>query len=409
MGFLLLHFKQVQAQADSIPTFSSFGIFDKVTDRFGQDLSWSDLRLDPTTSSSRFILNEGIFEIHFYPNSGFEAPSNPIHINRRAVIEELFQVANAIWSGPMSEEKIIVRFLPMPQSITYGQDYPLLASSYYIIPRFTSNISEASDCIVAQYLQSFDNPYHTLGDFNTKLQLEANEVQFSHLDFYCNLGNYDINTHLHNSTIGADQIDLYSVALRELLVGLGVNSLINQTGQSISTNLFQFSRWDTQLQYQNQSLIAFNNTQKKFLPLGLSTWLSNLPTPSGNCATLYTCSQSPFFMDATKSVAFSHCYKQGLELNYLNEVCSTDSAVLNRSWMGGTVRRKLSSTDIAVLQTLGYSFNGCFGSAANHNDFCSQVAGTGRFIRYTSPMPNQAFSGIIEANSTQKISLNVVV
>jgi hypothetical protein len=409
MSALMLNSINLIAQADSISTYSSFGIFDKVTDRFGQDLSWSDLKINPSTSSSRFILNKGVFEIHFYPGSGLELASDPTHINRRAVIDELFNVANTIWGGQMSNDKVIVRFLPMPQSIAYGQDYPLLASSYYIVPQFTANFSEASDCIIAQYIQSSENPYQTLGDFNTKLQIASNDLQFSHLDFYCNLSNYSINTNLQTATIASNQIDLYSVALRELMVGLGVNSLLNQTGQSISANAHQFSRWDTQLQFQNQPLIAFNSTQKKYLPAALNSWLSNLPSPTSNCGAFYTCAQSPYFTNSTKVLAMSHCYKQGLELNYLNDACSTDPVVLNRSWMSGTVRRKLSSTDLSVLQSLGYSLNGCFGSTANNNDFCAQVSGVGKFARFTSPSPSQIFLGIIEANSTQKISINTLV
>jgi hypothetical protein len=409
MSALMLNFNKATAQADSIPTYSSFGIFDKVTDRFGQDLSWSDLKINPSTAASRFILNEGIFELHFFPGSGFEEASNSIHINRRAVIEELFNMANSIWGAQLSNEKIVVRFLPMPQSIAFGQDYPLLASSYYIVPKFTANFSEASDCVIAQYIQSADNPYHTLGDFNTKLQIASNDLQLSHLDFYCNLNNYNVNTNLQTATIATNQIDLYSVALRELLVGLGVNSLLNQTGQSISANTHQFSRWDTQLQFQSQSLITYNSAQKKYIPSALNSWLSNLPAPTANCVSLYTCAQSPYFIDGTKSIALSHCYKQGLEFNYLNEACSTNPVVLNRSWMSGTVRRKLSSSDLSVLQSLGYSLNGCFGSTSNHNDFCAQVAGSNKFTRYTSPIPNQTFLGIIEANSTQKISINALI
>ena len=229
MSALMLNSINLLAQADSIPTYSSFGIFDKVTDRFGQDLSWSNLKINPSTSSTRFILNKGVFEIHFYPGSGLELASDPTHINRRAVIDELFNVANSIWGSQMSNDKVIVRFLPMPQSIAYGQDYPLLASSYYVVPQFTANFSEASDCIIAQYIQSSENPYQTLGDFNTKLQIDSNDLQFSHLDFYCNLSNYNVNTNLQTATIASNQIDLYSVALRELLVGFGVNSLLNQT------------------------------------------------------------------------------------------------------------------------------------------------------------------------------------
>ncbi len=409
MCALMLNSINLLAQADSIPTYSSFGIFDKVIDRFGQDLSWSDLKINPATSSSRFILNKGVFEIHFYPGSGFELANDPTHINRRAVIDELFNVANSIWGTQMSNDKVIVRFLPMPQSIAYGQDYPLLASSYYVVPQFTANFSEASDCIIAQYIQSSENPYQTLGDFNTKLQIASNNLQFSHLDFYCNLSNYNININLQTATIASNQIDLYSVALRELLVGLGVNSLLNQTGQSISANVHQFSRWDTQLQFQSQSLITYNSAQKKYIPSALNPWLSNLPAPTANCASLYTCAQSPYFIDGTKSIAVSHCYKQGLELNYLNEVCSTAPVVLNRSWMSGTVRRKLSSSDLSVLQSLGYSLNGCFGITTNHNDFCAQVSGVGKFTRFTSSSPNQTFLGIIEANSTQKISINTLV
>ncbi|MFN6378412.1 MAG: hypothetical protein ACK4WD_04005, partial [Flavobacteriales bacterium] len=409
MSALMLNSINLLAQADSIPTYSSFGIFDKVTDRFGQDLSWSDLKINPSTSSSRFILNKGVFEIHFYPGSGLELASDPTHINRRAVIDELFNVANTIWGGQMSNDKVIVRFLPMPQSIAYGQDYPLLASSYYIVPKFTANFSEASDCVIAQYIQSSENPYQTLGDFNTKLQIASNDLQFSHLDFYCNLSNYNINTNLQTATIASNQIDLYSVALRKLLVGLGVNSLLNQTGQSISANAHQFSRWDTQLQFQNQPLIAFNSTQKKYLPAALNSWLSNLPSPTSNCGAFYACAQSPYFTNSTRVLAMSHCYKQGLELNYLNDACSPDPVVLNRSWMSGTVRRKLSSTDLSVLQSLGYSLNGCFGSTANNNDFCAQVSGGSKFTRYTSTTPNQTFLGIIEANSTQKISVNALL
>ncbi|MFY7885490.1 MAG: hypothetical protein ACOVOV_11685, partial [Dolichospermum sp.] len=77
--------------------------------------------------------------------------------------------------------------------------------------------------------------------------------------------------------------------------------------------------------------------------------------------------------------------------------------------MTGTVRRKLSATDLVVLQSLGYSVNGCFGSTLNYSDFCAQVTGGSKFVRYTSPTPNQTFLGVIESHLTPKISLYSLV
>ena len=399
----------LHSQQDTISNYSSFGIFDQLSDRFGHIKSWNEVRINDDSSSTSLTSTVGMFEVHYYSGSGFENPNNTSHAERRAVVEQMLDVFNSSWNHLLSNEKIVIRFLPMDPSIAGGVAYPILGSSYYVVPKWNSNFSEVSDCLVAQYVQSSKNPYYTLGDFNTKGYLNDGALKFSHLDFYCNLDSFVLNTDLAETSIAANQIDLYSVALREFTVALGVNSLISKTGQGITSNLHQFSRWDSYLHFQNQPLISYDNSQKKYIPNSLTGWLSILGSFTNDCDSVFDCSQSPNIAASLLKVSISKCFNQGIDLNYLNQNCSLDTALLESNWMSGVVRRKLYSSDLQILEYLGYEMDGCFGEASYNSNFCAQFSGEHRFTRYASSSPDQAFQGIIEFDSSQKIAINKLI
>jgi hypothetical protein len=399
----------LDAQQDTISNYSSFGIFDQLTDRFGHIKTWNEVRINDNSSSTSLTSTVGMFEVHYYSGSGFENPNNTSHAERRDVVEQMLDVFNSSWNHLLSNEKIVIRFLPMDPSIAGGAAYPILGSSYYVVPKWNSNFSEVSDCLVAQYVQSSKNPYYTLGDFNTKGYLNDGAFKFSHLDFYCNLDSFVLNTDLAETSIAANQIDLYSVALREFTVALGVNSLLSKTGQGITSNLHQFSRWDSYLHFQNQPLISYDNSQKKYIPNSLTGWLSILGSFTNDCDSVFDCSQSPNIGSSALKVSISKCFNQGIDLNYLNQNCSLDTALLESNWMSGVVRRKLYSSDLQILEYLGYEMDGCFGEASYNSNFCAQFLGEHRFTRYASSTPDQAFQGIIEFDSSQKIAINKLI
>lgn len=412
--FLILSFTHCIAllgfsQQDSVSTYSSFGIFDQLTDRFGHTATWNDLLIEDDSASSTLTSTVGMFDLYYYDGSGLEEASNTVHIQRRAVIEEMLGVFNSSWSHLMNNEKVVIRFLPTNSSIVGGETYPILGSSYYITPKWTSNFSEASDCLVAQLIQSAQNPFYTFGDYNTKGFVDNRELKFSHMDFYCNFDNFNLNTDLSVTQIGTNQIDLYSVALREFIVALGVNSLISEAGLSSSSNTQQFTRWDSYLNYQNQPLISYSSSQKKYIPNSLTNWLANLGALSNNCDSLFTCSQSPSIGSGTLKAVVSSCFNQGFDLNYVASDCATDSSLLEFGWKNGSVRRKLYPTDFNILEFLGYEMNGCYGNTLYNSSFCAQFSGENHFAQYSSVSPNQPFEGIIEFNSNQKIAINKIV
>ena len=397
------------AQQDSISTYSSFGIFDQLTDRFGHTATWNDLLIGDDSSSSKLTSTVGMFDLYYYDGSGLEEASNTVHTQRRAVIEEMLGVFNSSWSHLINNEKVVIRFLPTNSSIVGGETYPILGSSYYITPKWTSNFSEVSDCLVAQLIQSAQNPFYTFGDYNTKGFVDSRELKFSHMDFYCNFDNFNLNTDLSVTQIGTNQIDLYSVALREFIVALGVNSLISEAGLSSSFNTHQFTRWDSYLKYQNQPLISYSSSQKKYIPNSLANWLASLGALSNNCDSLFTCSQSPSIGSGALKAVVSNCFNQGFDLNYVASDCATDSSLLEFGWKNGSVRRKLYQTDFNILEFLGYEMNGCYGNTLYNSSFCAQFSGENHFSQYSSVSPNQPFEGIIEFDSNQKIAINKIV
>lgn len=397
------------AQQDTVSNYSSFGIFDQLTDRFGHMKTWNEVRINADSSSTSFTSSVGMFEVHYYTGSGFEDPSNTSHTQRRTVIEQMLSVFNSSWNHLLSSEKIVIRFLPMDTAIAGGNAYPILGSSYYIVPKWNSNFSEVSDCLVAQYVQSATNPYYTFGDFNTKGFVNDEVFKFSHLDFYCNLENFNLNTDLAITSVASNQIDLYSVALREFTVALGVNSLISETGQGITSNVHQFSRWDSYLNFQNQPLISYDSSQKKYTQNSLTTWLSNLGVFTSECDSLFNCSESPNVGASLLKASISKCFNHGIDLNYLNQTCSLDTALLEFNWMTGVVRRKLYTSDLQILELLGYEMNGCFGESLFNSNFCAQFSGEHKFTRYSSIEPNKAFQGIVEFDSNQKVDINNLI
>jgi Secretion system C-terminal sorting domain len=364
------------------------GYFDKVMDRLGKVYNLKDLKTpakQPNLYYAKAAIARpevvGIFELYYDTGSGMENANDPKHLARRSVLRQVFQDVSSFINTPLKQagNNNKVRFwiqssVGMPTNALGG------ATSFYTMPyNVASNFGGIVDGEVYKTIQggldSFTNTGSALS--NTSGNPGASSGDYYHGMAQFNF-NFNWNTDLKR-TANANEIDLYTVALHEVVHALGFASLIGKDGNSNHGTGYQYySRYDQLLtsaaaaklispQPSNSSLYnyAFAGTTAMLNPGCKNPYATNQTV----------CNTAIQFSGASASkvpVYTPACHEGGSSLSHFEDQCiaapnqGNDTYFAMSNAVGkGVTKRFLKPQERNALQDIGYSLNTSFGNNTN--------------------------------------------
>jgi uncharacterized delta-60 repeat protein len=447
----LLVVATTHAQTDtrtSIENWSSpQGVFDKVYDGTGTNyniksiLAGKTYTVNAIPTTSVLLCTSGIFELYFEAGSGMEITTNALHNQRRAILCQAFQdmsdfintplknIGNTtkvkIWirsqvnAGLPNEEKargIAYHALPFPGSSTNVNKGGISDGEVWR----TIHAGVDSYTNVVFPVMNTENPqgiYHGYLTFN-----------FTNPSF---VWNYTYNKYNAATGFPTGNTDFYTQTIREITHMLGVASLLDQLGGStisfIPSGSFiapYYSRFDKFLKSYyiptalasvltnnttiNGQMYGFTAQNVSKLTPGCAVYPPVSPTPTdyANCPT------SLQYIGGTTLPLFTpKCFEKYFSFSHFEDSCYGSASnnnyfLLSNQENGLIAKRTLVPEERLVLNDIGYSVKGTFGSSSN---FTYRNYGVGDSAGIPVGGVNDAFTTagayVYEVNSGTDITL----
>jgi hypothetical protein len=322
------------ARIYSQPTFSYIpenitpsGIFDKVSDRFGNHYNLSDINLrSPNPFASSYSISTvptesciaGYFTLFFQPGSMFATTAASV------VICQVFSDISGLISSTIPAGSINIY---CENNITglLGSATPVIL--YPNIP--VSATPGIIDGLIHRALVTGTDPYSTIPITNFSINVAAANNFYHGIITASVSSNWNFNMGITN--IGNNDYDFYSVMLHEAIHALGFLSLISATGESKLGLLNNYyATYDQFLEDKNGTpLLVTTNTCSTIGNLSFNSSL----TPSiaisqsmcpGTNADLTTCSVAAQYSSAnvTATVYTPFCFEVASSLSHFEDMCS---------------------------------------------------------------------------------------
>lgn len=242
---------KLNGQIDEAIQYSPQGIFENVRDDDGRTATLSAILIDWTLPDSKgnngigATMNTGYFVLHFETGSGMELPADADHIARREVLSKVFQDISEFIVPASYAALVHLRIQNFADFVDAPIDALSTSSSYFIIPNIGGVANgDILNGAASQTIVSGNDAYKNLISPQNYFGQPEGETNFFYhglLAFNCiQPFHLDINT----SAVGGT-IDMYSVALKEVLGLLGLSSLIEDNGTSrLGGDFNYYSRFD---------------------------------------------------------------------------------------------------------------------------------------------------------------------
>lgn len=428
---------------------SAGGAFDVIHDRFGNKYWLSDLRTDEvvngTVKAVSIPCSTGYFDLFFEPGSGMESLTNPIHIQRREVLCQVFSDISNLINSPLTvagnnnKVKILIRNIqsdPFPGALGY-------ASSFYTGP--TNTNPENCDIIdnliwktIIGGVDAYTNVAYPVMSSNPNGVLPSFYHGLIAFDF-----NYPWNLDLDLNPCPVGQYDFYTVALHEVLHAMGFASLIGDDGLSrFGPNFNYYGRYDLFLKNnsQSESLIVNQGCNLLYGYQYNPAFPDNSDVNPDNCtgggSDLTLCNHAAKYvstLNANIPIYTPACYENGSSLSHFEDmhfpICGINDInnpqnnayfnMSNANPPGGAAGTKRHPTieERNVLCDIGYSTNTTYGEAPNLFNYtgatvCPSVGVVGVNDGLTSNGSYQFFTEIgqmISLTGSDILSNDVVV
>lgn len=375
-------------------TYTPDGSFETLFDNEGHAYDISELVVKTPDDGegqvkSVLLCSSGYFNLYFETGSGMEDLNNPTHNQRRDVLCQVFSDISSFINSPLTStgQKVNIHIrniqIAFPNAAT--SSVGASASPYYCLPASNpNNYGGIADNQIWKTILSGTDAYT-----NVYYPILNQGTSFYHGKVSVNFYNSSILWHTDMTTSPAPPgyMDLYTVLLHEVTHALGFTSLIDNDGTSVfPTGFNYYSRYDRFLKNHagTQSLITNSGScslyDYQFNPaLTTATFVPGGCTQSGSSD--YTnCATSAIYQGTNTVPLYTpNCYEAGSTLSHFEDMCYPTSGapygddlyfVLSNQGGTGTAgtKRHLQPEERNVLCDLGYSVNGTFGNAVNHNN-----------------------------------------
>lgn len=330
------------------PHFSPGGLFDSVFDNRGKRYSLGQIAIDdavrnvansdfsnassdiPVPMASVVVpttCTPGYFQLYLETGCGMENYATDLtHAARLNVLcQVLTDISNFINSPCTSTGQRINIWVKNYTGMTVAG----LGSPFFNIPYSTTKSGITDNTIwltLNSGVDAFTNvasPISTSGGGSSGSTYFHGSIRF---DFS---GTYTWNTNL-SSAPAAGEVDLYTVALHEMLHAMGFASLINSTGISVIGPGYQYyTRYDQHLQTAGSTPLITNTGSCSLYQFGFNTGLTPSTVLSPGCTGLYTsdhtvCATAIQYVGSTTVPVYTPtCFELGSSLSHFEDECYT--------------------------------------------------------------------------------------
>lgn len=361
---------------------SSVNKFD-VIDRFGSSYTLDEIAIPHHSEIA------GMFRLHFLDddlnnNVGFDN-NHPNGNARRAVLLKVCEDITALLGGGLANNPYPDLTFPCSNSsnpfpdcrfveLEIRESSPVanmpssalaVASQYYL----TSGQGIAYGNVWSMINSGWD-PYYQISGSPLVGQPNAITQQYYHgyVQVNFNDAQTDWYTNLNSTNLSANQFDLYSVLLHEMLHALGLASLINNNAQSAITGTSSpgaYSLWDTYLSTTQSGLPNVITNSTSCNNVGISTSAGDIANGCGS-----------FFFNGInlsgQQIFSPSPYQQGSSLSHFNCISgagcpsgySSNGYSLNFCTSQGSawVQRTPHQNEVFALCDLGYTITNTYGT-----------------------------------------------
>lgn len=428
--------------------YSPEGIFDQVLDDKGNIYKLVDIEAGKSIQEregvvfNTLICSPGVFELYFETGSGMEIIGDPLHDQRRAILCQAFQDISDFINTPLKNigNNTKLKFwIRNPNSLSMPAQAAAAASGFYNLPVGFYNgngvIGGIVDNEVWKTIQTGVDSYS-----NTVFPVTNTEISggFYHgwaVFNFSGIINWNLHYNKVNSSTGFlyGDVDLYTTVIHEIIHALGLQSLLDHSGNSrfYSTNNGVFGRYYTRYDKflktnSNSSLISNNYTPNSgqmynfMFNFGIS---QNVLRPScslsppvfnGNSG-FFNCPTSLKYVGSLVLPLYTpNCFEPGSSLSHFEDACyngniNDDYFMMSERSSANYAKRFLSSEERQVLCDIGYSLNSTFGNTSNftfkdyNTTVCNGIGVAGVNDGFTST--GYAFEG----NSGEEINISGIL
>lgn len=358
-----------------VPELTPGGWFDDVFDHYGNKYRLIDLQApasrkpDGTVTQSLPGCSSGIFNLYFEAGSGMDDTSNPVHMARRAVVCNVFQYISSMLVAPAGTVvnigvRDINAYGGLPSNVLG------LASAIYTAPN--QNVGAFGGIVDSEIwktihtgVNSYDGVVSPLNA--TSLNAGGSGIFYHGVVAFNFSPSYSWNT---NTSINcpAGMYDLYSVALHEIIHGMGFQSLINSNGISIlGTGYRYFTRYDRFLRNNANTQPLITNSGACSVMYDYSFTLNtSILSPSSACQSNNTVQANAIRYVSSQNIPVytPNCFELGSSLSHFEDQWYTPPAgfpsgndqyfTLSNAEIAGTTKRILRAEERKVLCDIGY-------------------------------------------------------
>jgi hypothetical protein len=382
-GILLLHLLALFAPVTGIAQeqqpqqITPGGIFDEVSDRFGNKYNLSDLRIQRSAGHKsgappNVMCTAGMFDVYFEPNSGM-AGNSMTETDRRNLVCQVMQDISDFLDGANWNSSTRVN-IQVDDIAAYVQNPGSsgvlgLASAFYCYPKDPgTNYPGMIYNTVQKTILSKVDAYQNVVNYP---MTGAGGFYHGFMAFNFVNTNYNWFTNYSTGLAGTSQLDLYSVVLHEMTHQLGFASLINATGLSnVGNGTYNYyGKFDTYLTDSNNSplLLSGSNCSSQYdLQFNaIPTALAPACTPGYPWNTT-TCGTSVLYASASFgpiNIYTPDCFEGGSSLSHFEDMCyPTPNPTMNDQIFtmsnangNGVNKRYLQEEERSVLCDIGYT------------------------------------------------------
>ncbi|RAR75725.1 T9SS type A sorting domain-containing protein [Flavobacterium aciduliphilum] len=408
--FLLVFVTTSNAQIDGKSTQENWsspqGVFDKVYNSDGTSIDIKNILAGKTytvnsaPSTSVLLCTSGIFELYFETGCGMEITTNALHNQRRAILCQAFQdvsdfintplkntgnttkvkiwIRNQANAGLTSSEKargVSFHALPFPSGTASGNKGGISDGEVWR----TIHTGKDSYTNVVFPVMNTENPqgiYHGYLTFNFTTP---------------SIWNYAYSKYNAGTGFPVGNYDFYTQSVHEIMHLLGVTSLLNENGGSFISFLPgtsgsmvspYYSRFDKFLKAYPTTLVPAiaNVVATGGQMYGYQIQISSPLTPGCLSSppvaiTLNTdyanCSTSLQYIGGTTLPLYTpKCFEKYFSFSHFEDSCfgtagNDNYFIMSNKENGAIAKRSPSAEERLVLNDIGYSVKGTFGSSSN--------------------------------------------
>ena len=403
ISFLMLQAVSAQVPSTEGIKYSPNGYFENVFDHYGNSyqlkniLAGVDVKVGKKTTSSKLLdCDSGIFELYFEDDWYGTTATVAQQEARKTVICKVFHDLSEFIETPLKYGGNTTKVKIWVRNIDNLTDVPTnvlgLATSFYTMPYNTAtNFGGIIDNEIWKTITlGSDSFINVVSPFSN-----TNSSQNSSGNFYHGMMAFSFNDFIWNTDLSISsptgQYDLYSVVLHEVTHALGLASLMDENGQSVFGNGYNyFSRYDALLKNNvgSQKLLTNTNACSSMYDYVFNSSLSTSilhPNPNGSsCVNDQTaCSDAIKFVGTTLPIPVytPNCFQDGSSLSHFEDQCIsvnqgnntyfTMSNVISNGNPPNSVNTKrfLKPEERNALSDVGYRLNNWYGDTSVANNY----------------------------------------